>query len=88
MPLFTSDTSRQHSRVEYSWPLNPRPAIISLCSSFIGDEMTVDEIVKEHLRASRRLRKSIKGSPEKARKFLIEAGVLNKKGTKLARMYR
>ncbi len=50
--------------------------------------MTVDEIVKEHLRASRRLRKSIKGSPEKARKFLIEAGVLNKKGTKLARMYR
>jgi hypothetical protein len=50
--------------------------------------MTVNEIVKEHLKASRRFRKSIKGSPEKAQRFLIEAGVLNKKGTRLARIYR
>ena len=50
--------------------------------------MTVDEIVKEHLKASEKLRKSMKGSPEKARKLLIEAGILNKKGTQLARIYR
>jgi hypothetical protein len=49
---------------------------------------TVDQIVKKHLAASRELRKSLKGSPEKARKFLIAAGILNKKGTALSRRYR
>ena len=50
--------------------------------------MTVDEIVKQHVKASRKFRKSIKRSPEKARKFLISAGILNKKGTQLAKVYR
>ena len=50
--------------------------------------MTVDEIVKQHVKASQKFRKSIKQSPEKARKFLISAGILNKKGTQLAKVYR
>ena len=50
--------------------------------------MTVDEIVKQHVKASQKFRKSIKGSPEKARTFLIGAGILNKNGTRLARIYR
>ncbi len=50
--------------------------------------MTVDEIVKQHVEASQKFRKSIKRSPEKARKFLISAGILNKKGTRLAKVYR
>ncbi len=47
--------------------------------------MTVREIVKEHVKASDELRKSLRGSPVKIRKLLIEAGVLNKNGTRLAR---
>ncbi len=47
--------------------------------------MTVDEIVKEHLKASRELRKSVQGSPDRIRKLLIKAGVLNKNGTKLSK---
>jgi hypothetical protein len=50
--------------------------------------MTVNEIVKEHVKASNRLRKSVRGSPAKIRKLLIEAGVLNKNGTRLARHCR
>ena len=50
--------------------------------------MAVDEIVIQHVKASQKFRKSIKGSPEKARTFLIGAGILNKKGTRLARIYR
>ena len=46
------------------------------------------EIVKQHVEASQKFRKSIKRSPEKARKFLISAGILNKKGTRLAKVYR
>ncbi len=46
--------------------------------------ITVDEIVKEHLKASRKIRKSFKGSPAKARKLLIEIGVLDKNGKQLA----
>lgn len=51
-------------------------------------QMSVSEIVSEHLRASREFRKSTKGSPAKARAFLIKAGILNKTGTKLAKRYR
>ena len=50
--------------------------------------MTGDEIVKQHVKASQKYRKSIKGSPEKARKFLISAGILDKNGKRLARIYR
>ncbi len=50
--------------------------------------MAVDEIVKEHVKASQKFRKSIKKSPEKARKVLIGPGILNKKGTRLAKSYR
>lgn len=49
--------------------------------------MTVREMVKEQNEATRRVVKSL-NSPEKARKFLIRAGILNKKGTALARRYR
>lgn len=48
---------------------------------------TVDEIVQEHLRASEKLRKSLK-SPKDARRFLIRAGILSKDGKKLAKRYR
>jgi hypothetical protein len=49
---------------------------------------TVDEIVREYVKASEKRRKSFKGSPKKARQLLIEAGILNKKGTQLSRIYR
>ena len=48
----------------------------------------VAEIVKEHLKASASLEGKYKGKPKKIRKFLIEAGILNKKGTGLAKPYR
>ena len=50
--------------------------------------MTVSAIVKEHLKASRKVRKSLRGSPAKAKRFLIRAGILNKNGTDLAARYR
>ncbi len=50
--------------------------------------MTVNEIVEEHVKASKELRRSLKGSPDRVRTLLIRAGVLNKKGTKLARQCR
>jgi len=50
--------------------------------------MNVSEMVKEHLKASRKLRKSFARSPAKARQFLIRAGILNKKGTGLSARYR
>jgi hypothetical protein len=40
--------------------------------------MTVKEIVEEHLKASKRLRKRVLASPEASRRFLIRAGVWNK----------
>ena len=48
---------------------------------------TVSEIVREHVIASQKLRKEIKGNPAKAKAFLIKAGILNKSG-KLAKRYR
>jgi hypothetical protein len=51
-------------------------------------QMTVSAIVKEHLKASRKVRKSFQESPENARQFLIRAGILNKKGTGLSARYR
>lgn len=50
--------------------------------------MNVDEIVEEHVKAPKELRKSLKGSPERVRTLLIRAGVLNKKGPKLAKQCR
>ena len=50
--------------------------------------MTVSAIVKEHLKASRKVRQSFQASPENARQFLIRAGILNKKGTGLSARYR
>ena len=50
--------------------------------------MNTDEMVKETLKALENVRKSLKGNPKKAREFLIRAGILNKKGTGLARRYR
>ena len=52
------------------------------------DMTNVDEIVKAHLKASASLEREYKGKPKKIRKFLIEAGILNKKGTGLAKHYR
>jgi hypothetical protein len=49
--------------------------------------MTVSQIAKEQNEATRKVVKSL-NSPAKARKFLIRAGILNKKGTGLARRYR
>ena len=46
---------------------------------------TVDEIVAEHLKALKELRRELKGNPKKSREFLIRAGILNKKGTGLRR---
>lgn len=48
----------------------------------------VDAIVREHIAASRELRKELKGKPEKAREFLIKAGILTKDGKRLAKRYR
>lgn len=49
---------------------------------------TVASIVKEHTKASRAVRKSFKGSPAKAKAFLIRAGILNTHGTQLSKRYR
>ena len=50
--------------------------------------MAVTEIVEEHVKASKELRKSPRGSPDRGWTLLIRAGVLNKKGTELARQRR
>ncbi len=50
--------------------------------------MTVNDIVKEHVKASDKLLKSLHRSPKKIRKLLIKAGILNKSGTRLARHCR
>jgi hypothetical protein len=44
-------------------------------------------IVKEHLRASRKLMKKTRSKRE-AKKFLIRAGILTKNGDKLSKPYR
>lgn len=49
---------------------------------------TTTEIVRRHLKASKALRRSVRGEPQKARHFLIKAGILNKSGTALSKRYR
>jgi hypothetical protein len=48
---------------------------------------TVKEICDEHRAASKRLMKKL-NTPEKARQFLIRAGILEKSGRRLAKKYR
>jgi len=48
----------------------------------------IDEDVKQRLRASRKARKSFMKSPQAARKWLIEMGILEKSGKRLAKRYR
>jgi hypothetical protein len=43
----------------------------------------VDQIVDEHLRASKAFRKKLRSDPKLAREYLVRAGILNKKGTGL-----
>ena len=50
--------------------------------------MTVRQQVKAQLQVSRQTRKSFKGKPKKAREWLVEMGILEKGGKKLARRYR
>jgi vacuolar-type H+-ATPase subunit E/Vma4 len=50
--------------------------------------MTVAEEVRAQRKASRRIRKSIGKSPERARRWLIEMGILQRDGKRLARRYR
>lgn len=49
---------------------------------------SVDEIVRQHVEASKRFRRSIRGNPAKARAFLIKAGILSKDGKRLAKRFR
>jgi hypothetical protein len=49
---------------------------------------TVNNVVNEHVRASRRFRKAVKGDAARARAFLVRAGILDKSGTRLAKRYR
>jgi hypothetical protein len=48
----------------------------------------ISEDVNQQLRAFRKARKSFKGSPAKARSWLIRMGILDKSGTRLAKKYR
>lgn len=50
--------------------------------------MSVQDDIKAHLEASRRLRDQIRSSPKAARQWLIRMGILTKDGKKLARRYR
>jgi hypothetical protein len=45
--------------------------------------MTEKEI-KQHLKASRELRRELRASPKAARRFLVRAGILDKSGKRLA----
>lgn len=49
---------------------------------------TTEEIVREHIAASKRFLRSIRGDPAKARAFLVKAGILTRDGKKLAKRYR
>jgi len=49
---------------------------------------TANQIVREHVDASKRFRASVRGDAAKARAFLIKAGILHKGGKKLTRRYR
>jgi hypothetical protein len=50
--------------------------------------LTVDQMVKENQQAMDRAFKKAMRSKKTARAFLIRAGILNKKGTGLAKPYR
>jgi hypothetical protein len=50
--------------------------------------MTVAEEVNAQLKVSRRIRKSIGKSPERAQRWLVEMGILQRDGKRLARRYR
>lgn len=54
---------------------------------FITNMSTVTAIVREHRIAAARQRKEHR-DPEKARAFLIRAGILSKSGKQLSRRYR
>jgi len=49
---------------------------------------TVEEIVAEHIKASREVRASFKASPQEAREYLIRIGYLKKDGKKITKRYR
>jgi hypothetical protein len=49
---------------------------------------TPNQIVREHVVASKRFRESVRGDAAKARAFLIKAGILHKGGKKLTKRYR
>lgn len=44
--------------------------------------------VKREIKAIKKISEEFAKNPEKACKFLIKAGILNKNGTKLAKRYR
>jgi len=44
--------------------------------------------IKQEVKALKRHRKEVTSSPDKARDFLIRAGILNKQGTRLSSSYR
>jgi hypothetical protein len=50
-------------------------------------EQTKEEMIQEHLEASRRLRDEMRGNKEKSLAFLQRAGILDKDGN-LAEPYR
>lgn len=54
----------------------------------MNNYQTVEEIVAEHIKASREVRASFKGNPQKAREYLIRIGYLEKNGKKIAKRYR
>lgn len=47
-----------------------------------------NEMVEEHLKASARVMKRVLSSKKNTRQFLIEAGILDKTGKRLAKAYR
>jgi hypothetical protein len=53
-----------------------------------GTPTSATAIVREHVAASKRFRRSIRGNAAKSKAFLVRAGILNKSGTKLAKQYR
>jgi hypothetical protein len=50
--------------------------------------MTVKDIVSEHVKSAQKFEREVLSSPEKARRFLIRAGILDKSGKKMARRFR
>jgi hypothetical protein len=45
----------------------------------------VDEVVREFVKASKSLRREWRAKPGEARKFLIRAGIIDKKGRLISR---